>query len=266
MLGFDGDRLRCTGGIARPPAIIRAAPARRTNCAPMPDKALKHHPRRDQAQPARQLRRTLMRRQDHRPRASTPSPICPAKLGGLGQGAAAWAWTSTPPTSRIPMVKDGLHPGQPGRGGAPTSGSSTASAAARSAEAFAKALGKACVINYWMPDGLQGRPRRHAPALAARMESRWTRSSPTKSTIPRAGAGTVSPSCSAWAWRATPWAATELMHGLRRYTPGQCYYCLDAGHFHPTEVISDKTLAPCCDMPDCISARHPRRALGQPTT
>ncbi len=58
-------------------------------------------------------------------------------------------------------------------------------------EAFYKTLGKECVINYWMRALL----------------SRWTRYS--RAAISRALRKPSSPRCSAWAWKATPWAATS---------------------------------------------------------
>ncbi len=39
--------------------------------------------------------------------------------------------------------------------------------------------------------------------------------------------------------------------------------CLDAGHFHPTEVISDKISSVLMYVPELLAARQPRRALGQ---
>ncbi|STT51623.1 L-rhamnose isomerase [Klebsiella pneumoniae] len=49
-------------------------------------------------------------------------------------------------------------------------------------------------------------------------------------------------------------------------TSRQTALCLDAGHFHPTEVISDKISAAMLYIPAPAAARQPPGALGQRTT
>lgn len=106
-------------------------------------------------------------------------------------------------------------------------------------EAFGRRLGTACVVNYWMPDGYKDVPadtailrRIMAESLdaifEARLDSRYVLESVESKLF---GLGVESYTVASHEF--------SLGYAITRNK----LYCLDAGHFHPTEVISGKLSA-----------------------
>ena len=106
-------------------------------------------------------------------------------------------------------------------------------------EEFGRRLGQTCVVNYWMPDGYKDLPadtkllrERMVSALDGIFERpldvRYVRESVESKLF---GMGVESYTA----------ASHEFSLGYA-ITRGKVY-CLDAGHFHPTEYISDKISA-----------------------
>lgn len=102
-------------------------------------------------------------------------------------------------------------------------------------EVFYKTLGKECVINYWMPDGYKDTPADMASPRARMIESLDAifasgNIEGVKEAVESKVFGLGVESYTV--------GSHELMMGYA-ITRGKLY-CLDAGHFHPTEVISNK--------------------------
>ena len=106
-------------------------------------------------------------------------------------------------------------------------------------EAFGKALGQTCVVNYWMPDGFKDTPadtalyrRRMAESLdeifSAGLNEAYVNESIESKLF---GFGIESYTA----------ASHEFSLGYA-ITRGKMY-CLDCGHFHPTESMADKISA-----------------------
>ena len=106
-------------------------------------------------------------------------------------------------------------------------------------EAFGKALGKTCVVNYWMPDGYKDvtadtfTPRKR---MEASLDEIFAAPADEKSVLCSIesklfGVGVESYTV----------ASHEFSYGYA--VKKGLLYCLDAGHFHPTEVISAKLTA-----------------------
>ena len=106
----------------------------------------------------------------------------------------------------------------------------------RIGESFGRALGKKCVTNYWFPDGYKDIPiDREAPRR--RMMT----------ALDEVFAEPVDPACNLDAIESKVFGigAESYTVGSNEFCLGYAVsrgkaYCLDAGHFHPTEVISDK--------------------------
>ena len=180
------------------------------------------------------------------------------QAGSTGRQSWASAWTSTPPTFRIPRRPTASRWPTATRASA-SSGSSTASPAARSARPSAAASGTPCVTNVWIPDGMKDMPvDRKGPR--ERLNARWTRCSPRRSNRPTTSMRSKA-SCLASARKATSSARTSSIWA----TPSRNrkLLCLDAGHFHPTETIADKISAVLAVPRRNPAARQPRRPLGQ---
>jgi L-rhamnose isomerase len=116
-------------------------------------------------------------------------------------------------------------------------------------EAFSKATGQVCVINYWMPDGYKdfaADTRAPRERMAGALDAIFT-------------PGNIDPS------RVKDAVESKLFGlGVESYTVGSHeymlgyaitrgkLYTLDAGHFHPTEVISAKFSAILSYIPEMM--------------
>ena len=114
-------------------------------------------------------------------------------------------------------------------------------------EAFYKTLGKECVINYWMPDGYKDNPIDMAGPRARMVESldaifAGGNIEGVKEAVESKlfGLGVESYTV----------GSHELMMGYA--ITRNKLYCLDAGHFHPTEVISNKISSIMQYMPELL--------------
>ena len=120
---------------------------------------------------------------------------------------------------------------------------------------FGEQLGTPSVMNIWIPDGMKDiTVDRLAPRqrLLAALDEAISENSTRRTTSTRWRA-----SCSALARRAIPSARTEFYMGYA--TSRQTALCLDAGHFHPTEVISDKISAAMLFVPRLLRVSRPVR-------
>ena len=114
-------------------------------------------------------------------------------------------------------------------------------------EAFFRRLGKECVINYWMPDGYKDTPADMAAPRARMIES-----------LDAIFAGgsiegvkeAVESKVFGLGLESYTVGSHELMMGYA-LSRGKLY-CLDAGHFHPTEVISNKISSIMQFMPEAL--------------
>lgn len=114
--------------------------------------------------------------------------------------------------------------------------------------AFAKRTGKPCVVNYWMPDGYKDTcvdsVRRRE--IMTRSLDEIFKADIDKTLVPCAlesklfGVGLESYTVASHEYA----LSYALTHGLS--------YCLDAGHFHPTEVVSAKLTAVLQFLPSVL--------------
>lgn len=114
-------------------------------------------------------------------------------------------------------------------------------------EAFYKTLGKECVINYWMPDGYKDNPIDMAGPRARMVESldaifAGGNIEGVKEAVESKVFGLGVESYTV--------GSHELMMGYA--VTRNKLYCLDAGHFHPTEVISNKISSIMQYMPELL--------------
>lgn len=114
-------------------------------------------------------------------------------------------------------------------------------------EAFYKTLGKECVINYWMPDGYKDNPIDMAGPRARMVESldaifAGGNIDGVKEAVESKVFGLGVESYTV--------GSHELMMGYA--ITRNKLYCLDAGHFHPTEVISNKISSIMQYMPELL--------------
>lgn len=114
-------------------------------------------------------------------------------------------------------------------------------------EAFYKTLGKECVINYWMPDGYKDSPIDMAGPRARMVESldaifAGGNIEGVKEAVESKVFGLGVESYTV--------GSHELMMGYA--ITRNKLYCLDAGHFHPTEVISNKISSIMQYMPELL--------------
>ena len=114
-------------------------------------------------------------------------------------------------------------------------------------EAFYKTLGKECVINYWMPDGYKDNPIDMAGPRARMVESldaifAGGNIEGVKEAVESKVFGLGVESYTV--------GSHELMMGYAITRNKR--YCLDAGHFHPTEVISNKISSIMQYMPELL--------------
>lgn len=114
-------------------------------------------------------------------------------------------------------------------------------------EAFYKTLGRECVINYWMPDGYKDNPIDMAGPRARMVESldaifAGGNIEGVKEAVESKVFGLGVESYTV--------GSHELMMGYA--ITRNKLYCLDAGHFHPTEVISNKISSIMQYMPELL--------------
>ena len=114
-------------------------------------------------------------------------------------------------------------------------------------EAFYKTLDKECVINYWMPDGYKDNPIDMAGPRARMVESldaifAGGNIEGVKEAVESKVFGLGVESYTV--------GSHELMMGYA--ITRNKLYCLDAGHFHPTEVISNKISSIMQYMPELL--------------
>lgn len=114
-------------------------------------------------------------------------------------------------------------------------------------EAFYKTLGKECVINYWMPDGYKDNPIDMAGPRARMVDSldaifAGGNIEGVKEAVESKVFGLGVESYTV--------GSHELMMGYA--ITRNKLYCLDAGHFHPTEVISNKISSIMQYMPELL--------------
>lgn len=114
-------------------------------------------------------------------------------------------------------------------------------------EAFYKTLGNECVINYWMPDGYKDNPIDMAGPRARMVESldaifAGGNIEGVKEAVESKVFGLGVESYTV--------GSHELMMGYA--ITRNKLYCLDAGHFHPTEVISNKISSIMQYMPELL--------------
>ncbi len=107
------------------------------------------------------------------------------------------------------------------------------------AQGFAKQLGKPSVVNFWMPDGYKDYPANtseHRRLMTASLDEIFSIDYDKEQVLPAIesklfGIGAESYTVCSHEY--------SLSYALTR----NLLYCLDAGHFHPTEVISAKITA-----------------------
>ncbi len=147
-------------------------------------------------------------------------------------------WTSTPrisPTRWQRAVTPSLTPISRSAG----SGSTTESPAGASAAAFGKALGTPCVTNVWIPDGSKESPIDRAgprERLALALDAIFA-----EPIDPRHLLDAVEGKLFGIGSESYVVGSHEFYFGYA--ISRRKLLCLDAGHYHPTEVISDKISA-----------------------
>ena len=150
----------------------------------------------------------------------------------------AWGWTSTPPTSRTPRRRAGMtlaHPDPAIRKFWIDHGI----VCRRIGAAFGKALGTPCVTNVWIPDGMKDSPiDRKGPRqiLAESLDAMFAEPLDRKHNL------------DAVEGKLFGLGSESYVVGSHEFYLGyavsrQKLLCLDAGHYHPTEVVSDKISA-----------------------
>ena len=118
----------------------------------------------------------------------------------------------------------------------------------RIAAEMGRQLGSACINNIWIPDGYKDQPYKRQAArerlvesLDAVLEENFARAH-QKDAVESKLFGIGSESCVIGSHEF--YLAYALSHGVM--------VCLDAGHFHPTEVISDKISSLLCFFPELL--------------
>ncbi len=104
------------------------------------------------------------------------------------------------------------------------------------AAAMGKAQGSACVNNFWVPDGFKDTPAsRKAPRerLAASLDEIFREQLPAEHTLDAV-------ECKLFGIGSESYVVGSHEFYLGYAMSRHKVLCLDAGHFHPTEVISDK--------------------------
>lgn len=107
------------------------------------------------------------------------------------------------------------------------------------ADQFAKRLGKASVINFWMPDGYKDYPAdsvKHRQLMTESLDEIFKTTYDREKVWPAVESKLFGIGAESYTVASHEYA---LSYALSR----GILYCLDAGHFHPTEVISAKLSA-----------------------
>jgi L-rhamnose isomerase len=111
-----------------------------------------------------------------------------------------------------------------------------------------RTLGTACATNLWIPDGFKDNPadrRSHRELLAHSLDAVFKRSLPTRHNLDAVEGklfGIGSESCTVGSHE------FYLGYAITR----RKLLCLDSGHFHPTETISDKISSVLQFMPEIL--------------
>jgi L-rhamnose isomerase len=114
--------------------------------------------------------------------------------------------------------------------------------------AMGKALGQACVTNVWVPDGFKDTPADRMGArvrLADSLDAVFEKSLPAKHLL-----DAVEPKLFGIGAEACTVGSAEFYLGYA--ITRKKLLCLDAGHFHPTETISDKISSVLLYLPEIL--------------
>ncbi len=219
------------------------------------DKALSLDSRSASPEPACQLRRDG--RQPCRTQRTRAGAL--SVLDRLGQADRHWASTSTPLTSPIPKPQTDSRSRTCRRRRSVNSGSNTASPAERSVRRWARHWERLASRTSGFPTGTKTR----RPTARVRV-SVWLQS------LDAIFAEPIDPQFNLDAVEAKLFGigSESYVVGSHEFYLGyaierKTVLCLDAGHFHPTEVISDKISSVMMYVDRFAVARQPRRALGQ---
>ena len=118
----------------------------------------------------------------------------------------------------------------------------------RIATAMGVAQGNACVNNFWVPDGYKDTPaNRKAPRerLAASLDSIFAEELPRNQTLDAV-------ECKLFGIGSESYVVGSHEFYMGYAVSRKKVLCLDAGHFHPTEVISDKISSVLMYVPELL--------------
>jgi L-rhamnose isomerase len=122
-------------------------------------------------------------------------------------------------------------------------------ASRRIGASFGQALGTPCVTNIWVPDGSKDTPAdRHAPRERLRDALDEVLAEPID---PQHNRDAVEAKLFGLGAESYTVGSHEFYLGYAVSRPGTLL-CLDSGHFHPTEVISDKISATLLFVPELL--------------
>ncbi|MCL4132332.1 UNVERIFIED_CONTAM: hypothetical protein GTU68_027388 [Idotea baltica] len=116
------------------------------------------------------------------------------------------------------------------------------------AESFGEALGTPCVTNFWVPDGFKDTPAdRRSPRerLAASLDKVFA-----KKIDPQHNLDAVE--CKLFGIGSESYVVGSHEFYLGYAMSREKLLCLDAGHFHPTEVVSDKISSVMTYLPEIL--------------
>lgn len=118
----------------------------------------------------------------------------------------------------------------------------------RIAAAMGKAQGNACINNFWVPDGFKDTPaNRKAPRerLAASLDAIFAEELPASQTLDAV-------ECKLFGLGSESYVVGSHEFYMGYAISRNKVLCLDAGHFHPTEVISDKISSVLMYVPELL--------------
>lgn len=116
------------------------------------------------------------------------------------------------------------------------------------AAAMGQAQGTACVNNFWVPDGFKDTPAcRKSPRerLAASLDQIFAQSLPAEQTLDAV-------ECKLFGIGSESYVVGSHEFYMGYAMSRNKVLCLDAGHFHPTEVISDKISSMMLYLPELL--------------